>query len=89
MRKAIAVMMLSLVATVGAAYLYGQQARPEPARAGQPLTQTGSGRGQASDAARGSGRSGRSNFEPTLWLPDDQFLRRHQAHIDPGELDGL
>src|SRR6476620_7501831 len=89
MRKAISVMVLSLVATIGAVYLYGQQARQEPAPAAQRPAQTGSARGQAPDAARGSGRSGRANYEPTLWLPDDQFLRWPFSDPQYKKLDGF
>jgi len=89
MRKAISVMVLSLAATVGAVYLYGQQARPEPAPAAQRPAQAGNARGQAPDAARGSGRSGRANYEPTLWLPDDQFLRWPFTDPQYAKIDGF
>ena len=88
MRKPLAVMVLAMTATVATGYLYGQQSGPGAAPAVQRPSQQ-SGRGQAPDAGRGAGRSGRSGYEPTLWLPDDQFLRWPFTDPQYAKIDGF
>jgi len=89
MRERVTVAIVVMTLLLGAGYLYS---RPPAARdvlaAQQSATAPEGGRAQA-PARGGGGRSGRSSYEPTLWLPDDQFLR--WPHTDPQyqKIDGF
>src|SRR6266550_2469372 len=74
MRTRIIVGILALAATVAVGRLNAQRGGAGSGTvAPQTSPQTGERGGQA--ARGGGGRSGRAGYEPTLWLPDDQFLR--------------
>jgi Peptidase family M28/PA domain len=89
MRERVTVTVVVLTLVLGAGYLY---TRTSEARAGlaaqQSVAPSADGRVQA-PARGGGGRSGRSAYEPTLWLPDEQFLR--WPHTDPQyqKIDGF
>src|SRR5438105_11597949 len=71
MRKRVIVGFLALAITIAVGRIYAQRSGGSGAAPqGSATAERG---GQA--ARGGGGRSGRANYEPPLWLPDDQFLR--------------
>src|SRR5258706_11200064 len=86
MRTRIIVGILALAATVAVGRLNAQRGG---AGSGTPQTspQTGERGGQATRG--GGGRSGRSAYEPPLWLPDDQFLRWPFTDPQYAKIDGF
>src|SRR5436305_154765 len=98
MVKQIAVMGLAMAATVSLAGAFGAGGKPDPTTNQQSTAPAGAAaqqstgeraRGQAPDAGRGAGRGGRSAYEPTLWLPDDQFLRWPFTDPQYAKIDGF
>ncbi|HEV3214581.1 MAG TPA: M28 family peptidase [Vicinamibacterales bacterium] len=79
MLKRTALIVFAAALMAAAAYTHAQQGAGQPGRSepAAPARQGGGRRGQGPGGPGGApGRgSGRSAYEPTLWLPDDQFLR--------------
>ena len=85
-RTAVGIVVLTLL--LGAGYLYSRPPAARDVLAAQQSAPPGGGRAQA-PARGGGGRSGRSAYEPTLWMPDDQFLRWPFTDPQYRKLDGF
>src|SRR5690242_18248458 len=83
MGKRILIAVLTLATTVAVGRLSAQRSGRTSAVVPQP-----SQRGEAGAQAT-RGRSGRANYEPTLWLPDDQFLRWPFTDPQYAKIDGF
>src|SRR3954451_7614276 len=84
MRTRIIVGILALAATVAVGRLSAQRGGGAGTGVAAQSSQSGEAAGQAA-----RGRSGRANFEPTLWLPDDQFLRWPFTDPQYAKIDGF
>ena len=86
MQTRLAVAFIALIALLAVDYSRAQQ--PASQGAASLAQQTGGSRGQA-PARGGGGRSGRAAYEPTLWLPDEQFLRWPFSDPQYRKIDGF
>ncbi|HEV3057382.1 MAG TPA: M28 family peptidase [Vicinamibacterales bacterium] len=83
-RSQIALTATLTAAIVGAAFRQGQAQDQAPAaQAG------GRGGGAGQGQAQAAGGGGRGAYEPTLWLPDDQFLRWPFTDLPYAKIDGF
>jgi hypothetical protein len=91
MRDRLIVGAIVLVAIVAAVYANGQQPATSGGAAPSPMVRAPAQAEGARGAtpAPGGGRSGRSAYEPTLWLPDDQFLRWPFTDPQYQKIDGF
>src|SRR5262245_56660220 len=85
MRKRILIAVLALATTVAVGRLSAQ--RGSGGGGSSAVAPQASQREAGAQATRG--RSGRANYEPTLWLPDDQFLRWPFTDPQYAKIDGF
>jgi hypothetical protein len=90
MLKRITLVVFAVTLVVAGAYTQAQQGGARQPAGSEPAAPSGQGGGRRGQGAAGPGRgSGRSAYEPTLWLSDDQFLRWPFSDPQYTKIDGF